>query len=71
MGHMERFCIDCQYFRDGAMHRAYVTPRCTYRGDDAAMYMRQYVCGLEGDLWEPMPSPAHTVADGSVPEPAI
>jgi hypothetical protein len=71
---MDRYCIACSHFRDGAMHRAYVTPRCTVRGDDAAMFMREFVCGLEGRLWQPneqaAPS-ADMVAAGRKPEPAI
>lgn len=65
---MERFCCNCKWFRDAQMHRVYKTPRCSQRGDDDAMYMRQYVCGLDGTLYEaketeylpqpPLPLPA-------------
>ena len=49
---MERCCITCKHFRDAQYSKAYITPRCTQRGDDAAMWMRQNICGLEGSLYE-------------------
>ena len=47
-----RTCISCRWFRDGQFNHTYITPRCTQRGDDDCAYMRQFVCGLDGELWE-------------------
>lgn len=46
-------CKDCRHFRDAHYSKTYITPRCTQRGDDDAMYMRAYVCTLEALLYEP------------------
>lgn len=71
---MEKACISCKHFRDGHMSRTYITPRCKVRHDDAAMWMRANLCGLEGRLWQPIEQPApsaDTATVGSKPEPAI
>lgn len=49
---MTRCCVACRWFKDAHYSRTYVTPRCTVRGDDDAAYMRQSICGLDGQLFE-------------------
>lgn len=50
-------CITCKHFRDAEYSKTYITPRCTQRGDDAAMWMRANLCGLDGKLYEAKPDP--------------
>ena len=51
---MERTCVSCRHFTDGHYSRVYITPRCTVLGNDAAMYMRRKVCGIDDPKhWEP------------------
>jgi hypothetical protein len=70
---MEKACITCRHFTDGSIskHATYIEPVCTVHGGDDAMLVRQYICTLEGRLWQPMNAEAQqsavTVADGSVP----
>lgn len=52
---MERTCVSCRHFADAHYSKVYITPTCTQRGTDSAAYMRQYVCGLDGHLYEPKP----------------
>lgn len=62
-------CKDCKHFTDGHFSKTYISPTCTVRGTDSAAYMRECICGVdEARLWEPIPSQAHTVADGKRPE---
>ena len=56
-----KLCIHCQHFRDGHFHKVYVSPRCTVRGDDWAAYMRAHVCGLDGELYQPVTEPEREV----------
>lgn len=51
---MNRYCVQCKWFKDGQLHHTYISPRCTVRGDDDCAYMRSHVCGLdEATLYEP------------------
>lgn len=50
---MNLYCINCKWFKDGAFSKVYITPRCTVRADEDAAYMRKYVCGLDGEFYEP------------------
>jgi hypothetical protein len=49
---MEHACISCKHFRDAHYSKTYISPQCTARGADSAAYMRQYICGLDGRLYE-------------------
>jgi len=49
---MNLYCINCKWFKDGAFSRVYISPQCNQRGQDSAAFMREFVCGLEGKLWE-------------------
>ena len=51
--HIIKPCVECKHFTDGRYSRVYVSPQCNQRGQDAAAFMREFVCGLEGRLWEP------------------
>lgn len=50
---MEKTCITCRHFRDGEYSRIYISPRCVVHGGDDCSFMRQYICGLDGDLYQP------------------
>lgn len=50
-----KYCIDCRHFADAHHSKVYISPQCTQRGTDSAAYMRQYVCGLDGYLYESKP----------------
>lgn len=51
---MERCCITCRWFRDAHYSKTYISPMCTQRGTDSAVYMRLNVCGVdEARLYEP------------------
>ena len=46
-------CVTCKHFRDAHYSKVYITPRCTIRGDDDAMWMRSHLCGLDGEFHQP------------------
>lgn len=48
-----KYCIDCKHFADAHYSKTCISPRCKQRGDDDCAYMRQVVCGIEGELYEP------------------
>jgi len=58
-------CIRCRFFTDGSIskHATYIDPVCTVHGGDAAMFMREYVCTLEGRLWQAKTEQAHPPVD--------
>ena len=54
----DKFCIQCKHFRDGNFNQyTYIAPECTQRGQDSAAFMREFVCGLDGTLYEPKQTP--------------
>jgi hypothetical protein len=59
---MKKACIDCKHFTDANYSRTYISPICIVHGGDDAMFMRSYVCGLEGKLYQQKePSPVDEV----------
>lgn len=51
---MDRTCVSCRHFTDAHYSKTYISPTCQARGQDAAAYMRAYVCGVdEARLYEP------------------
>lgn len=49
-----KHCCECRHFTDAHYSKIYITATCTQRGTDSAVYMRQYVCGVEeARLYEP------------------
>lgn len=66
-------CVSCRFFADGSISKraTYIVPVCTVHGGDDAMFMREYVCTLNGRLWQPIPAkaqaPADTATDGKRP----
>lgn len=46
-------CKDCKHFLDAHYSKTYISPQCIQRGTDSAVFMRQYVCGLDGALYQP------------------
>ncbi len=63
-------CISCKFFSSGTVSRraVYIEPVCTVHGGDDCAFMRQYVCTLEGRMWQAMNEqaqpPADTATDG-------
>jgi len=47
-------CKDCRFFQDAHYSKTYITPICTVHGSDDCAFMRQYVCTLDGRLFEPI-----------------
>ena len=64
MGDQMKCCKDCKHFTDAHYSNTYISPTCTQRGTDSAVYMRQHVCGVENPtLYEQAPKPVREGAD--------
>lgn len=49
-------CKQCKHFQDAHYSRTYISPVCIAHGGDDAVFMRQYICGLdEARLYQPLP----------------
>jgi hypothetical protein len=62
----DKCCIHCKYFRDGNFNQyTYISPECTQRGQDSAAFMREFICGLDGRLFEPKSVENHSHLESS------